>query len=103
MLSKPALANAQWPICYDYAVEEGCYKRDPATGKEVENNGFVNECMSHTSVAATDTCIFHSKFGRLSSINCYHSEPWTGTVTSQDKMQAGSSDAVQLKAKHVRR
>ncbi len=55
MLSKPVLAYAQWPICYDYAVEGGCYKRDPATGKEVEKNGCVNECVSHTSVTNPQT------------------------------------------------
>ena len=43
MLSKPSHANAHWPACYDYAVQDGCYKRDPVTGKEVKKNWYVNE------------------------------------------------------------
>jgi len=50
------LSEAHWPICYDYAVKDGCYKRNPDSGKETPKDG-------------------------LSTSNCYYSEPWTEEST----------------------
>ena len=32
-------AEAVWPICYDYAVKDGCYKRSASTGEEIPKAG----------------------------------------------------------------
>lgn len=46
------LCTSHWPICYDYAVQDGCFQRDPSTGAEMPEDG-------------------------LSTSRCYFSDPWT--------------------------
>jgi len=90
------LSEAHWPICYDYAVKDGCYKRNPDSGKETPKDGYsahatcsLNLCPKHarclfhplfsaTSMLGLTTCRY-SWMSRLSTSNCYYSEPWTGT------------------------
>jgi hypothetical protein len=61
IMSRVLFCHAHWPICYDYAVQDGCYKRSETTGQEKAEAGYVNwhrEYVDH---------------GGIKSLHCYAS------------------------------
>jgi len=46
------VVRSHWPICYDYAVKDGCYQRDPSTGAEKPELGLSTSNCYYSEVRA---------------------------------------------------